>query len=246
MSTSLGQGVVRLIGSPIGNLGDITIRAVETLKLADVIACEDTRHSLRLLSHLDIRDKELVSLHEHNEGNRAAELVERASAGQMIAILSDAGTPSISDPGYRLVNACVDAGVRVEAIPGPSAVITGLVGSGLPTDSFYFGGFLPVKSGRKSRELAAALERVETSVFFESPHRLLKTLAAISELDPDRSVCVARELTKKFESYHRGNASEVAGEFDGKTVKGEITLLIRGTGKKKAVKTRDRNERQKN
>jgi len=235
-----------LIGSPIGNLGDITIRAVETLKAADVIACEDTRHSLRLLSHLDIRDKELMSLHEHNEVNRASDLVGRASAGQLIAILSDAGTPSISDPGYRLVNACIDAGVRVEVIPGPSAVITGLVGSGLPTDSFYFGGFLPVKSGRKSRELAAALERVETSVFFESPHRLLKTLAAISDLEPGRSVCVARELTKRFESYHRGTAAEVAREFDGKTVKGEITLLIRGTGKKKAGRVRDLNAPHKN
>ena len=246
MRASLDQGVVRLIGSPIGNLGDITIRAVETLKAADVIACEDTRHSLRLLSHLGIRDKELVSLHEHNEESRASDLVGRASAGQLIAILSDAGTPAISDPGYRLVNACIDAGVRVEVIPGPSAVIAGLVGSGLPTDSFYFGGFLPVKSGRKSKELTAALERVETSVFFESPHRLLKTLAAISDLEPDRSVCVARELTKKFESYHRGTAAEVAREFDGKTVKGEITLLIRGTGKKKAGRVRDLNAPHKN
>ena len=232
MSGSLDQGIVSLVGSPIGNLGDITFRAVETLKKADIIACEDTRHSSKLLAHLDIRNKELVSLHEHNEQDRAVELVARAANGQQIAVLSDAGTPAVSDPGYRLVNACIEAGVRVEVIPGPSAVITGLAGSGLPTDAFYFGGFLPVKSGKKKRELAAALERTETTIFYESPHRLLKTLAVISELDSDRNLCVARELTKKFESYHRGNASEISAEFAERSVKGEITLLIRGTGKK--------------
>lgn len=246
MSIPLDQGVVSLIGSPIGNLGDITLRAVETLKAADVIACEDTRHSRRLLSHLDIHDKELVSLHEHNEEKRAEELVQRTSAGQKIAILSDAGTPAISDPGYRLVRMCVDAGVRIEVIPGPSAVIAGLAGSGLPTDSFYFGGFLPVKSGKKSKAIVDALERAETSIFFESPHRLLKTLSVIDELDSDRSVCVAREMTKKFETYHRGTASEIAAEFSEKTVKGEITLLIAGAGKKKSRKQRSSSDSEKN
>ncbi len=238
MSSTLDQGVVSLVGSPIGNLADITMRAVDTLKAADIIACEDTRHSSRLLSHLDIRDKHLVSMHEHNEEERAAELVDRAAAGLKIAVLSDAGTPSISDPGYRMVNACIEAGIRVEVVPGPSAIITSLAGSGLPTDAFYFGGFLPVKSGKKRNELVAALDRAETSIFYESPHRLLKTLDAIQELDPNRSLCVARELTKKFESYHRGNATQISEEFKDRSVKGEITLLIRGAGKKKKREVR--------
>ncbi|MEX2577932.1 MAG: 16S rRNA (cytidine(1402)-2'-O)-methyltransferase [Verrucomicrobiales bacterium] len=233
MSNPLGQGLVQLIGSPIGNLGDITYRAVECLGAADVIACEDTRHSLRLLAHIGIRDKALVSLHEHNEQQRAADLVQRARGGDRVAFLSDAGTPTISDPGYRLVNACVEAGVRVEVIPGPSAVIAGLAASGLPTDAFYFGGFLPVKPGKKEKELAAALERVETSIFFESPHRLAKTLAVLDAVDPKREICVAREMTKKFESYHRGTAAALHQEFSEKTAKGEITLLIRGTGRRK-------------
>lgn len=225
---------VRLIGTPIGNLGDISFRAVECLRGADVIACEDTRHSSRLLAHLEISGKELVALHDHNEQERAGKLVERAARGEQIVFLSDAGTPTISDPGYRLVNACVEAEVPVEVIPGPSAVITALAGSGLPTDAFYFGGFLPVKSGKKQRELEAALERVETSIFFESPHRIGKTLTLLAGLDPNRESCVARELTKKFETYHRGTSGELASEFADKKVKGEITFLIRGAGKKKA------------
>jgi len=227
------QGLVQLIGTPIGNLGDITFRAVESIKAAHVVACEDTRHSHRLLSHLGILGKELVALHEHNEQQRARSLVERAMSGARIVFLSDAGTPTISDPGYRLVNACHEAGVRVEVIPGPSAVITALAGSGLPTDAFYFGGFLAVKSGRKGREIEEALARRETSVFFESPHRLTKTVAAIAALDPDREICVARELTKKFETYHRGTASQLLDYFTGQPGKGEITLLIRGSGKRR-------------
>lgn len=224
---------MQLIGTPIGNLGDITFRAVESIKAAHVVACEDTRHSHRLLSHLGILGKELVALHEHNEQQRARSLVERAMNGERIVFLSDAGTPTISDPGYRLVNACHEAGVRVEVIPGPSAVITALAGSGLPTDAFYFGGFLAVKSGRKGREIEEALARRETSVFFESPHRLTKTVAAIAAIEPDREICVARELTKKFETYHRGTASQLLEYFTAQPGKGEITLLIRGCGKRR-------------
>lgn len=226
---------VQLIGTPIGNLGDISFRAVECLREADVIACEDTRHSSRLLSHLEISGKELVALHDHNEKERASGLVERAVQGDRIVFLSDAGTPTISDPGYRLVNACIAADVPVEVIPGPSAVITALAGSGLPTDAFYFGGFLPVKSGKRRNEIEMALARVETSLFFESPHRIGKTLGVLAELDSEREVCVARELTKKFETYHRGSAGELADEFSEKKAKGEITLVIRGMGKKKAA-----------
>ena len=231
------SGSVQLIGSPIGNLGDITYRAVECLKAADVIACEDTRHSARLLRHLEIGEKELVALHDHNEGRRAQSLADRAATGETIAYLSDAGMPTISDPGYRLVNACVEAGVRVEVIPGPSAVMTALAGSGLPTDSFYFGGFLPVKSGKRSREFEAALERTGTSIFFESPYRILKSLDALRALAPDRSVCVARELTKKFETFHRGSAEAVFEEFEAlPSIKGEITLLVAGCVRRRASK----------
>ena len=226
---------MQLIGTPIGNLGDITFRAVESIKAANVVACEDTRHSQRLLSHLGISGKELVALHEHNEQHRAQSLVERAMNGERIVFHPDAGTPTISDPGYRLVNACHEAGVRVEVIPGPSAVITALAGSGLPTDAFYFGGFLAVKSGRKGREIEEALARRETSVFFESPHRLIKTVAAIAAIEPDREICVARELTKKFETYHRGTASQLLEYFTAQPGKGEITLLIRGCGKRREI-----------
>jgi 16S rRNA (cytidine1402-2'-O)-methyltransferase len=228
-ASSLG-GLIQFIGTPIGNLGDITFRAVACLKSAQVIACEDTRHSQRLLQHLEIRDKILLAVHDHNEQQRAAQLVTRAQQGERIVYLSDAGTPSIADPGYRLVNACIAAGVAVEIIPGPSAVTTALAGSGLPSDSFYFGGFLPVKSGRKEKTLVSALARAETSIFFESPHRIAKTLATLAKLDPTRETCVARELTKRFETYHRGLAASLAAEFAAKPAKGEITLLIRGIG----------------
>ncbi len=227
------RGLVQLVCSPIGNLGDITYRAVESLKRADLIVCEDTRHSRRLLSHYEINGSELWALHEHNESKKAAEVVERALAGQRVAVLSDAGTPTISDPGFRLVNHCIPAGVRVEVLPGACAITCGLAGSGMPTDAFYFGGFLPVKSGKRERILSEALVRIETSVFFESPHRVLKSLKVLAELDPEREVCVARELTKKFETYHRGSSKELLDSLSPGPVKGEITLLIRGAGKRK-------------
>jgi len=236
--TSFGKtGLVQLICSPIGNLGDITFRAVEALRHADLIVCEDTRHSRRLLSHYDIPGSELWALHEHNEMKKAPEIVERALAGASVAVLSDAGTPTLSDPGFRLVNLCIENGVRVEVLPGPCAITCGLAGSGLPTDSFHFGGFLPVKSGKRERIMLEALDRTETSVFFESPHRILKSLAVIAEHAPDRSVCVARELTKKFETYHRGCAGELISSLSEGTVKGEITLLIQGIGKKKRARS---------
>jgi len=237
MDDAYGQftagGLLQLVCSPIGNLGDMTYRAVEELKRADLIACEDTRHSHRLLNHYDIRGKELLSLHEHNELQRTAELVRRIkSEGIRVAVLSDAGAPTISDPGYRFVRECVAEGIKVEVLPGPSAVIAGLAGSGLPTDSFQFRGFLPVKSGKKTRLLEKAMESKSTSVFFESPHRITKTLRLLADLDPGREVCVARELTKRFETYHRGTAADLANQFASHSFsKGEITLLIRGTGR---------------
>lgn len=223
------SGCVVLIASPIGNLGDITFRAVERLRTCDAIACEDTRHSQRLLKAYDIPAKPLISLNDRNEAARSGEIVERVrSRNECVAVLSDAGMPAVSDPGYRLVQLCIARGIPVEVLPGPSAVLTALAGSGLPTDAHFFGGFLPHKSGRRERVLREALERDCTSIFFESPHRIGKTIAALAQLDPDRPVCLARELTKKFETYHRGTAGELAVELAQHPPKGEMTLLISG------------------
>lgn len=227
MSFSAQPGRLYIVATPIGNLGDLTIRARDLLASVDVIACEDTRHSLVLLRHYDIR-KPLVSLREHNEAAGSARLIEDLRAGKSVAYMSDAGMPGVSDPGSRLVAACRRAGVEVEVLPGPSAVLTALVGAGFPADTFYFGGFLPVKSGQRRRALEAALEAAETSVFFESPHRLEGTLSLLAELAPDRLICVARELTKKFEEYRRGPAAEVAAHYRAHPAKGEICLLIAG------------------
>jgi 16S rRNA (cytidine1402-2'-O)-methyltransferase len=216
-----------LVGSPIGNLGDITLRALEVLKDVVIVAAEDTRRSSILLKRFDI-SKPLISFHQHNEARRTAELIERLRHGEKVALLTDAGMPSISDPGYRLVRACIESGVRIEIIPGPSAVLTALVGSGLPTDRFYFGGFLPVKSGQRETELLAALARDCTSVYFESPHRILKSLAVLRRVDPRRLVCVARELTKQFEEYRRGEVESVLAHYVTHPPKGEITLVISG------------------
>jgi 16S rRNA (cytidine1402-2'-O)-methyltransferase len=216
-----------LVGSPIGNLGDITFRALAVLKEVTLVAAEDTRHSSILLKRYEI-SKPLVSFHEHNEARRTGELIERMRAGEKVALITDAGMPSISDPGYRIVRACIENGIPVEVIPGPSALLTALVGSGLPTDRFYFGGFLPVKSGRREKELIAALAREVTSVYFESPHRIIRSLEVIAREDPTRLVCVARELTKQFEEYRRGEASAVLSHYLAHPPKGEITLLISG------------------
>ena len=217
-----------IVGSPIGNLNDITFRAISVLKEVTLVAAEDTRRTSILLKHFEI-SKPLVSFHEHNEARRTSELVEKMRAGEKLALITDAGMPSISDPGYRIVRACIENEIRVEVIPGPSAVLTALVGSGLPTDKFYFGGFLPVKSGQRERELGAALAREVTSVYFESPHRIIRSLEVIAKADPTRAICVARELTKHFEEYRRGEASSVLAHYAAHPPKGEITLLIGGT-----------------
>jgi 16S rRNA (cytidine1402-2'-O)-methyltransferase len=217
-----------LVGSPIGNLSDISLRALEVLKDVNVIAAEDTRRTLILLERYDIR-KPLTSFHEHNEAKRTAELIEKMRMGDKVALVSDAGMPSISDPGYRIVRACIEAGIPVEVIPGPSAVITAIVGSGLPTDRFYYGGFLPVKSGQRQKELLAALSRQVTSVYFESPHRIVRSLTTLRDADPARSICVARELTKQHEEYRRGAVAEVLSYYESHPPKGEITLIIAGS-----------------
>ena len=225
--SSVQPGHLYIVATPIGNLRDITLRARDTLAEVDLIACEDTRHSGVLLAHLEIR-KPLVSLHQHNEAMRTAQFLRELSGGKSIAYISDAGMPGVSDPGQRLVAACRQAGLPVEVLPGPSAVLTALIGSGFPADAFYFGGFLPVKSGQRERVLAAAQDADETSVFFESPHRLESTLALLARIAPDRLICVARELTKKFEEYRRGTSVEVAAHYRAHPAKGEICLLIAG------------------
>lgn len=214
-----------LVGTPIGNLADITLRALHILKCAGVVACEDTRHSGRLLAHHGIRAR-LLSLNEHNEARRIPELLDHLRQGGSVALISDAGMPTVSDPGQRLVQAAVAAGLRVEGIPGPSAVLTALAASGLPTTPFQFGGFLPHKKGQRASELAAALQRDCTSVYFESPYRLVDTLAMLAEQAPEHRVVVARELTKKFEEFQRGPARIVLSHYQTKPPKGEITLVI--------------------
>ena len=207
------------------------MRALETLRLVDVIAAEDTRHSLRLLGRYEIQ-KPLVSFHEHNEARRTQELVSRMQAGTRVALITDAGLPSISDPGARLVRACAEAGLPYTIIPGPSAVLTALVGSGLPADRFFYGGFLAPKSGGRERDLHAALDREETTVVFESPHRLERSLEVLARLAPERAICVARELTKQFEEFRRGGSQELLEHYRAHPAKGEITLVISGRSRK--------------
>ena len=217
-----------IVATPIGNLGDITLRAVEVLKSADVIAAEDTRHSGLLLKHLEIK-KPFISYHQHNEAARTTELVERLGRGENVALITDAGTPGLSDPGLRLIRECIKRELPFTIIPGASSILTALLGSGFSTEKFSFRGFLPVKSGQRERELRAATERDETTIFFESPYRLTKTLAACIDIIPERQLCVARELTKKFEEFRRGAAGELLAHYQAHPPKGEIVLVISGS-----------------
>ena len=217
-----------IVATPIGNLGDITLRALETLKSVDLIAAEDTRHSGNLLRHHGIA-RPLISFHEHNEARRTQELVERLRAGANVALVTDAGMPGVSDPGARLVRACQAEGIAYTVLPGASALPVALVGSGFAAERFFYGGFLPTKSGQRERALRGAVERAETSLFFESPYRLVKSLAVLAELAPARPVCVARELTKQFEEFRRGLPGELLEHYTTRPPKGEITLVIAGS-----------------
>jgi 16S rRNA (cytidine1402-2'-O)-methyltransferase len=208
--------------TPIGNLSDITLRTLDALRAADAIACEDTRRTRVLLDRYEIVST-LVSYHEHNERERAGELVERMQAGAVIALVSDAGTPLVSDPGYRLVCACIAAGVRVEALPGASSVPTAIVASGLPMERWCFVGFLPRKRGELERMLS---ESTDTLVAFESPARLAATLELLAALHSERPVAVCRELTKLHEEVRRGTAAEVAAHYAQAPPRGEIVLVI--------------------
>lgn len=219
------EGALLVCATPIGNLGDVTLRVLEALRSVDVIAAEDTRHTRKLLSRYDIHTP-LEAYHEHNVAQRTPALVSRIEAGERIALVSDAGTPGVSDPGAHLVDACIDAGLAVEVLPGASAIITALVASGLPTYAFYFGGFLPRKAGERARALEALKALDATLVFYESPRRAAATVAGLAEAFPGRSGAVARELTKVYEEVVRGPLETLAGELAGRELKGEVVLLV--------------------
>jgi 16S rRNA (cytidine1402-2'-O)-methyltransferase len=224
-SNQLSSNGLKIVATPIGNLRDVTLRALDILRSADLIACEDTRHTIRLLQAYEIH-RPLVSLNEHNEARRIPEIIEMVRQGKTVALVSDAGMPTVSDPGQRLVRALVKTGLPCEVLPGPSAVLTALAGSGLPTMPFYFGGFLVHKKGARATELSTAMNRECTSVYFESPYRILSTLEIIAGLNPEHEIVVARELTKHFEEFRRGSAQFVLEHFTAKPPKGEITLLL--------------------
>jgi len=226
MSVTIEKGVLYIVATPIGNLSDITYRAVEILKQVDVIACEDTRQTRKLLDRYGI-EKPVLSYHEHNEQSRAEELVSKLQEGATMAQVSDAGVPGIADPGYRVISLAIARGVPVVPIPGPSALITALVGSGLPTDTFEFRGFLPAKSGQRRTVLEEMVNAQHTVILYEAPHRIHETIDDIVvSLGPERPLVIARELTKIHEEFLRGTAAEIQSTIRGRDIKGEITLLI--------------------
>ncbi|GLQ33245.1 16S rRNA (cytidine(1402)-2'-O)-methyltransferase [Litoribrevibacter albus] len=231
MSTQT-SAVLYIVPTPIGNLDDITTRSLQVLSDVDLIACEDTRHSHRLLDHYSIKTA-LTALHEHNERGKADWLVQQLSEGKNIALISDAGTPLISDPGYHLVNRVREAGFRVVPLPGACAAITALSASGLPTDDFRFIGFLPAKSGQRKKVLQNLSSETSTLIFYESPHRILDSLTDVLDVLSDREAVLARELTKTFETFVTGAVSELIGalEEDTNQQRGEMVLMVKGIDK---------------
>ena len=224
---SATTGKLFIVGTPIGNIEDITLRALRTLREVDLIAAEDTRHTGLLLARHDIR-KPMVSYHEFNEAKRTPELLSQLREGKHIALVSDAGMPTLSDPGLRLVRSATEAGIAVEVVPGPSAITMALAISGLPAAPFLFYGFLPHKSGHRRKALGNLAPLPYTLVFFESPYRLLKSLADMRETLGNRRAVIARELTKKFEEVLRGDLDALLKELENRTIKGEITVLVEG------------------
>jgi 16S rRNA (cytidine1402-2'-O)-methyltransferase len=223
---SHAKGTLYLVATPIGNLEDVTRRALRVLSEADVVACEDTRRTRALLEHFGIRAR-TVSYHQHNERERAAELAALVERGASVAVVSDAGTPGVSDPGYRLVRAAIERGVSVVPVPGPSAFVAALTASGLPTDEFYFGGFLPARAHARRQKLAAVRDLRATLVFYEAPHRVAHTLADARDILGEREAAVARELTKLHEEVVRGRLGELAARFAAAgAARGEMVLVI--------------------
>jgi 16S rRNA (cytidine1402-2'-O)-methyltransferase len=225
-------GALVLVATPIGNLGDLAPRAVEALATADVIACEDTRHSRKLLTHAGIGGVPLLSLHRNNEQARVAEVLERVRRGERVAVVTDAGTPVISDPGARVVRAAIDAGLAVEIVPGPSAVTAALAVSGLSADRFCFEGFLPRKGKDRADRLAAVAAETRTTVLFEAPHRVRATvadlLATAGSGSGERAIAIARELTKRFEEVWRGSLDDAVAHIEGTDPRGEYVLVLEG------------------
>lgn len=220
-------GTLYLVATPIGNLTDITHRALQVLSDVDLIACEDTRHTKKLLTHYNIPTK-TISYHEHNEQQRAADLIERLREGANVAVVSDAGTPSISDPGFRLVRAAIENEITVVPVPGPSALIAALIAAGLPTDEFFFAGFLPSRTSARRARLTELQSVPGTLIFYESPHRLAETLKDAYEILGEREAVVARELTKLHEEIRRGRLSQLTADFTDRKqdIRGEIVVLI--------------------
>jgi 16S rRNA (cytidine1402-2'-O)-methyltransferase len=225
------SGKLYVVATPIGNLEDMSPRTLRVLRESDLIAAEDTRHTGNLLTRFELR-KPLVSYHQFSEAKRTSEFLLHFEQGKSIALVSDAGMPGVSDPGERLIRAAVQAGVAVEVVPGPSAPLVALAGSGFPMVPFYFGGFLPVKSGQRRKELARAAARECTSVYFESPHRIVRMLEdAVAEI-PGLRLCLARELTKKFEEFRRGSAAELLAHFQVHPPRGEFCLVLANADEK--------------
>lgn len=226
------KGVLYVVGTPIGNLEDITLRALRTLGEVDLIAAEDTRNTRRLLAHHGI-NRPLVSLHEHNEDRRTAELISKLGNGTAIALVSDAGTPTVSDPGYRLVKDAAAAGIRVVPIPGPSAALAALSVSGLPTDAFLFLGFPPRKRAKRLKFLGHVAEETKTLIFYESPKRMADLLTDLQDVMGERRAVLSREMTKTYEEFMRGTLNQIVAEIEKrKELKGECTLLVEGGHKK--------------
>ena len=218
-------GTLYLVATPIGNLADITHRALQVLRDVALVACEDTRHTRKLLQHYAIETK-TISYHEHNEQQRARQLIELLQQGSDIAVVSDAGTPAISDPGFRLVRAAIESGIAVVPVPGPSALISALIAAGLPTDEFFFGGFLPARAGARRARLSELRTVPGTLIFYEAPHRLAASLKDAYEVLGEREAVVARELTKLHEEIRRGRLSELSEHYSSVEPRGEIVLLI--------------------
>ncbi len=223
----LTASTLYLVATPIGNLEDITLRAIRVLRECDVIAAEDTRHTGGLLKHLGLH-KPMISYHAHNEARRTQEIVERLGRGEKVALVTDAGSPGISDPGERVVRAALAAGFKVEAVPGACALVAALTASGLPTDEFHFIGFLPHKSGQRRNELERLKSITGTLVLYESPFRVEKLLGELIEVMPDRNVVLARELTKKFEEFLRGKPAQLLEQAKSRSLKGEFVVMIAG------------------
>jgi 16S rRNA (cytidine1402-2'-O)-methyltransferase len=223
----LTPGTLYLVATPIGNLEDVTFRALRVLRECHLIAAEDTRHSGILLKHFGIQ-KPLISYFQFNEAKRSEEILDRLSRGEIIALITDAGSPGISDPGERVVCAALSRGFRVESIPGPCALVSALTASGLGTQEFHFTGFLPRKSGQRTRLLESLKAVPGTLIFYESPFRVLKLLEECSVIFPGRRIVLARELTKKFEEYQRGTAAELLARLKNRSIKGEFVVLISG------------------